>query len=123
MPTRSKGTLEYDSNNSGGSWWLNDDDWKNLEQAGWEVAWRKDMEDQFGMSPDGRFLGALATTASKEFNTAGEGVEEWEKITGQSSADEGCNCCGQPHNFSWTGADGSVKYMNIVSGPSSVSWS
>jgi hypothetical protein len=32
--------VEYESNNSGGSWWLNDDDWKALEKAGWVVAWR-----------------------------------------------------------------------------------
>ena len=31
--------VEYNSNNSGGSWWLTDDDWKNLEKAGWVVAW------------------------------------------------------------------------------------
>ncbi len=31
--------IEYDSNNSGGSWWLDDDDWKALEKAGWKVEW------------------------------------------------------------------------------------
>lgn len=33
------GYVEYDSNNSGGSWWLSDDDWRALEAAGWKVAW------------------------------------------------------------------------------------
>lgn len=28
-------TVEYSSNNSGGSFWLNDKDWKALEKAGW----------------------------------------------------------------------------------------
>jgi hypothetical protein len=31
--------VEYDSNNSGGRWWLKDDDWKALEKAGWIVEW------------------------------------------------------------------------------------
>lgn len=31
--------VEYNSNNSGGSWWLRDEDWKHLEEAGWEVQW------------------------------------------------------------------------------------
>lgn len=31
--------VEYDSNNSGGSWWLTDDDWRALEKAGWKVEW------------------------------------------------------------------------------------
>ena len=30
---------EYDSNNSGGSWWLSDQNWIDLEQAGWKVEW------------------------------------------------------------------------------------
>ena len=31
--------LEYSSNNSGGSFWLSDEDWKNMEDAGWKVQW------------------------------------------------------------------------------------
>lgn len=31
--------VEYDSNNSGGHWWLKDEDWKALEKAGWIVHW------------------------------------------------------------------------------------
>ena len=31
----------YDSNNSGGSWWLGDEQWKALEAAGWKVAWER----------------------------------------------------------------------------------
>lgn len=33
--------VEYSSNNSGGSWWLKDADWKALEDAGWVVEWGK----------------------------------------------------------------------------------
>ena len=31
--------VEYSSNNSGGGWWLKDEDWKALEAAGWKVEW------------------------------------------------------------------------------------
>lgn len=31
--------VEYMSNNSGGHWWLTDQQWKALEKAGWIVAW------------------------------------------------------------------------------------
>ena len=31
--------VEYSSNNSGGGWWLKDEDWKKLEKAGWVVEW------------------------------------------------------------------------------------
>lgn len=31
--------VEYDSNNSGGSWWLKEADWVALEKAGWCVEW------------------------------------------------------------------------------------
>jgi len=31
--------VEYDSNNSGGGWWLDDEDWRKLEVAGWTVNW------------------------------------------------------------------------------------
>lgn len=31
--------VEYGSNNSGGEWWLSDEQWRALELAGWEVVW------------------------------------------------------------------------------------
>lgn len=81
--------VEYSANNSGGSWWVEDDGWKELEKAGWKVDWREE-----------RWLGALATSATKEnCNTIAEAVEEWENITGCTATDAGCPCCGPPHNF------------------------
>lgn len=96
--------LEYSSNNSGGSWWLKDKDWKALEDAGWVVEWYAE-EKQFNGKPypDGRFIGALASRAHKfvESKTAAtEAVEEWESVTGQNATSQGCNCCGRPHYFS-----------------------
>lgn len=121
--------VEYDSNNSGGDWWLTDDDWRALEKAGWKVAWatlehayteggkdyvrdddgtpklvplgtRKDILSFASLTKDGRRLGALATKAWKPGATSlREAAVEWERITGKSSTDAGCACCGQPHNF------------------------
>lgn len=31
--------VTYSSNNSGGSWWLSDEQWFALEKAGWKVHW------------------------------------------------------------------------------------
>src|SRR5690348_13992879 len=93
MKKKSKCYVEYDSNNSGGSWWLNDEDWIALEKAGWKVEWARlehaytdegnyvyDTDgspklvphghgnNKFGasfVSKDGRYLGALAKGAYK----------------------------------------------------------
>lgn len=82
--------IEYSSNNSGGSWWLTDQNWHDLEAAGWTVAWE-----------NGRWLGALAKKAHKDFPSVKDAILEWEKITKQTASDEGCNCCGAPHTFYW----------------------
>lgn len=92
--------VRYTSNNSGGYWWLKDEDWQRLELMGWEVEWRKNETDPlFRGDKDGRFLGALATSATRHGKTMADAIEEWEQITGQSADEEGCPCCGQPHGF------------------------
>ena len=88
--------IKYESTNSGGKWWLSDDDWKKLEAAGWAVEWEKER----GLK---RGLRTLAKRASKDFETVGDAIREFEKVTGQDASDEGCNCCGAPHSFSWEG--------------------
>lgn len=94
--------ISYNSNNSGGSWWLKDQDWKNLERNGWLVFWCADEKGEFCRADkNGRWLGALATSAAKQVASAREGIEEFERITGQDVSDEGCNCCGNPHNFTF----------------------
>lgn len=93
--------VEYSSNNSGGSFWLNDGDWLSLEEAGWDVDWIANSEYHSG----DRFLDALATSASKTLEAPSEelaenwAVAEWEDITGEYSDETGCPCCGPPHYF------------------------
>lgn len=94
------GKVKYSSNNSGGSWWLSDEDWLNLEKAGWEIDWYKNHSGSlFIKEGQDRFLGALASGATREGLSLNMAVAEWENITGQSSEDEGCSCCGEPHSF------------------------
>jgi hypothetical protein len=95
--------VEYRSNNSGGSWWLTDENWKALEAAGWEVDWYANQKNDTFTYRDGRWMSALATKAVRRNVTMREVVEEFECVTGQDVSDEGCNCCGRPHNF--TGYD------------------
>ncbi len=103
IPLGGEGDLivEYRSNNSGGSWWLKDDDWEKLEQAGWQVDWYSDPEVDVGFGKKGdTFLGAKATTCRKRFSKMGEAIREWEDVTNEDSSDVGCSCCGCPHSFS-----------------------
>lgn len=116
--------VEYQSNNSGGGWWLNDDDWRGLEKAGWEVEWYKPSTDgkwHIGDGDkDGRWLGALATRAKRRGLSLEDAVREWISVTGQDPADEGCNCCGQPHDFTEYSDDG--KYLHGLSIQRNNSW-
>jgi hypothetical protein len=122
--------VEYNSNNSGGQWWLSDQNWKDLEAAGWKVSWAR-LEHEYNdegnhvyetdgtprLVPHGlgnsrfgswakvdehgdyRYMGALARAAYRTDLGLREAAEEWEKVTGLSSTDPGCPCCGKPHNF------------------------
>lgn len=121
------GILCYDSNNSGGSWWLRVEDWEALERAGWNVHWGDRVYDKEQMllpvPREGKtWLGAEAMSAAKKFKNAPEGVKEWEKVTGQNAADQGCNCCGNPHNFEWHDDDGSVAYSSVRVERTSLEW-
>jgi hypothetical protein len=93
-------TVHYNSNNSGGRWWVNNKGWKKLQKAGW--VW----DNLYRPGEDGTWLGAVATGASKDFEAENtldamrQAIAEFEAITGANVADEGCNCCGPPHSFS-----------------------
>lgn len=91
-----KAHVQYSSNNSGGSWWLSDDDWYALERAGWEVEWVKN--DPYHKGAD-RWLGALAMGAKYFGGSIEMAIAEFNHVTSCWADDEGCSCCGQPHNF------------------------
>jgi len=91
--------VEYSSNNSGGGWWLTDQNWLDLEAAGWKVDWVKDDEFHQRYGETDRFLGALATRATREGLSLADTVAEWERVTGEYAGASGCSCCGVPHNF------------------------
>lgn len=137
------GYVEYSSNNSGGGWWLKDEDWKALEKAGWVIEWawltpvyedndckrddkglplleRKDpatAKYSWEKLQEGeRYMGALSTRAFKpNCDSLAQAVEEWERITGESSTDAGCPCCGVPHKFTLYDDEGEF----LKSGPES----
>jgi hypothetical protein len=90
-PKIKKGYIEYESCNPGGKYPLKDDDWKNLESAGWVVNWHKR-----------NYLGQLATSARIYGLTELEAKESWEKATGKDSTGWGCGCgacSGLTHEF------------------------
>lgn len=111
--------VDYDSNNSGGSWWLDDYDWYALEQAGWVVHWKARGEDADRLEPGGRWLGALATEAHRAGLTLEEAIAEFEEVTGQDAYAHGCSCCGPPHNFyvtpvaEWYASDWNTRWASI----------
>lgn len=106
-------TIEYRSNNSGGRWWLTDGNWRALEAAGWSVEWSANKRDGFSQpDADGRWLGALATTTSKDFDSVADALREFESLTGADVSDDGCNCCGPPHSFSWTDESGEYHWAS-----------
>jgi hypothetical protein len=143
------GTIEYDSNNSGGGWWLDDDDWQKLEEAGWVVHWFHDENDPSHqhkprttprlsqhhhgydnehmltkvVSNGDRWLGALATSAAKQTDDPSAAVAEWERVTGKDASAVGCNCCGEPHNFTYTDDEGNSHYSSARVTHTELGWS
>lgn len=84
--------LDYKSNNSGGSWWLDDAAWKALDATVWNVDWLSD-----------RWLGALAKSASVDLDQHGltrdQAIAIWADATKALPDARGCDCCGRPHMF------------------------
>ena len=129
--------VEYSSNNSGGSWWLQDRDWDALAEAGWHVVPPGHYVDFESLDGDGvplikesgggmfasmiseddegvvRYMGAKATCAFVVGKSLREAVENWEEVTGMSADEPGCHCCGNPHGF--TEYDDAGEYVR--SGP------
>lgn len=83
--------IEYSENNSGGYFRLKEEHYKALESAGWSVDWKVDTTL--------KSLGRQAYRATRETLSENMAKAEWAALTGFDPDDEGCSCCGQPHNF------------------------
>lgn len=106
------GVLEYESNNSGGVWWVSSEGWHALADAGWTVHWG---ERRYGCladllrktEPTGKtWMGA--ESCAKAGTDPQALVDEWERLTGCTASDQGCNCCGPPHDFEWHAPNGEI---------------
>lgn len=105
--------IKYSSNNSGGGFWLNDQDWINLDAAGWTVEWLKDDPyHKDTVDAAGKWLGTPAFYATREADSIESAIAEWESVTGQDASDPGCSCCGNPHNFYEEWASPEVEVRN-----------
>lgn len=92
--------VEYKHNNSGGSWRLTDKDWYRLADAGWKVDWYTSRNGMGSFADaDGRFLGALAGSATRRGLSLNDAIDDWCAVTGEVADEEGCSCCGPPHYF------------------------
>ena len=76
----------YETNNSGGNWWLSKKDWSNLKAAGWELGEKFRSFDVY-------------TGAVRHGLTLEDAIKEFESITGENANEGGCPCCGQSHRF------------------------
>ena len=101
--------VKLDQNNSGGSFWLNDQQFDALLADGWVVA------DQRREATYGRAAQNLAIDIPvKDPQTAVTVAKiEFGRVTGFDPDDEGCNCCGQPFYFDSV-APGDYDYEAIV---------
>ena len=121
-------TIEFDENNSGGSFWLSREQYDNLLAAGFYIKpitedWEIERYGADGQSGD---FGDMLTRDGVPYFWRGnlrveaaslqEAVEKWESITGEDFFAEGCNCCGCPFSAHVVDEDGST--YEYVSGDS-----
>lgn len=69
----------YDSNNSGGSFWIDADDIAKMEAAGWKHL---------------RYM-----TWVLEADSVDDAKWAWADLLNMDPDAIGCECCGPPHNF------------------------
>lgn len=91
--------VEFSPNNSGGHWWVTNQNFSDLEKSGWIIPWCKDNSDKSFLEKDGTYMGLNARHAYKETNSLASAIEEWEHVTGLDARSLGCPCCGPPHSF------------------------
>lgn len=77
--------VRYIHTNNGGFAWLDDEQWKNLKDAGWVL-------DELGLFD-------CCWGAIRYDVTLQTAIDEWERVTGECATDIFCSCCDQPHMF------------------------
>ena len=106
--------VELNENNSGGSWWLNREQYDKLLANGWNLPVREEGEpsplDSLSkrLSPDVPWEWRHGLWG--DFDSLRAAVESFERLTGEDFFAAGCNCCGCP--FSMSTRDGD-KYDSI----------
>lgn len=99
----------------------------------WNKDWGKTHNHQYGSNElklvkvpfDKKvesWLGAYATSAAKRFDNPDDGVDEWERVSIQNASDEGCNCCGPPHSFTWESDDGNKRRSSVEVVQTRMNW-
>lgn len=66
------------------------------------------MREQYG-----DYLGALAVSCAKAGKDPNALIGEFASITGIDPGDQGCNCCGPPHDFTWHAPDGTQSSPSV----------
>lgn len=84
--------VEYDENNSGGSWWLSKDNYNRLCEHGWQVTGNRNVSKYFDVPAD-------LTEFEAENYAEQLAILEWEMLLQTDAHAVGCHCCGRPHNF------------------------
>lgn len=79
--------IKMRENNSGGSFWLTEQNYKDLFALGWEGE---------GIDPTNRYDGRVLINRVLSKRMA---LAQFEDVTGYSPDEEGCECCGQPFYF------------------------
>ena len=112
--------IQYRTNNSGGSYWLNKRHWDALVADGWRI-----HDNGYSREPHDATLDCESDGEDESFL---EAVTRWERATGMNASDEGCNCCGPPHTFQladdgpgWESYSGqSILMLKYPDGPTSL---
>ena len=107
---------KFGENNSGGSWWLNREQYDRLFEAGWkyepseyDIEQRHDKEAFLGDEGDTVPYG-WRHNLSFEADSIQEAVSSWESATGENFFAGGCPCCGPPFGI------GSEDYAEYETG-------
>ena len=105
--------FEFSENNSGGSWWLNRQQYDALMAAGFYYV-PSEYDIEHGYDTDTKTLGSADVPYGWRHGLQvkavdiRDAVERWEAATGEDFFAEGCKCCGCP--FSMTAVSEPYEY-------------